>query len=256
MEPVMDRALTLARFDREMRENPPVEAGYVVERRGSIVRQIGDHAWISYFHLTEEEAPRVVAEEATLFRDRGRAVEWKLYGHDGPATLPALLAAHGFVPDTPETLMVMDLHEPPGLGAPAAPVEVREVVDRAGLEAAVQVSRAAFAPGPGWDLEEYLPKLGTPGFAAFLAVVEGKAVSAGRLDLPDGRSFASLWGGGTLPEHRGAGIYRALVAARAERARARGYRYLTVDARETSRPILERNGFLPLDRVVGWVLTP
>ncbi len=179
-----------------------------------------------------------------------------MYGHDGPPTLPALLTAVGFVPDAPETLMVIDLHDPLELGPPAADVRVHEALDSAGLEAAVRVSGVAFAPGPGWDLEEYLPKLGTPGFAVFLASVGDTVVSAGRLEMPPGRSFASLWGGGTLPEFRGAGIYRALVAARAERARSRGYRYLTVDARETSRPILERNGFQPLDPVVGWVLTP
>src|SRR5579871_4999148 len=229
---LMDRTDILARFDREMRQDPPAEPGYRVEREGSIVRQVGEHAWICYSHLTEVDAPSVVAAEAARFRRAGRTVEWKLYGHDGPPALPGLLVAHGFVPDVPETLMVLD------------------------LEAPVAISRSAFAPGPGWDLEEYLPKLGTRTFAVFLATVEGRPVSAGRLDLPPGRSFASLWGGGTVPEFRGAGVYRALVAARRERARSAGYRFLTVDARETSRPILERVGFRSLDPVVGWVLTP
>ncbi len=253
---LMDRTDILARFDREMRQDPPAEPGYRVEREGSIVRQVGEHAWICYSRLTEVDAPSVVAAEAARFRRSGQTVEWKLYGHDGPPALPGLLAAHGFVPDVPETLMVLDLEAPFDPGTRSATVEVQEVTDRKGLEAAVAISRSAFAPGPGWDLEEYLPKLGTRTFAVFLATVEGRPVSAGRLDLPPGRSFASLWGGGTVPEFRGAGVYRALVAARRERARSAGYRFLTVDARETSRPILERVGFRPLDPVVGWVLTP
>ncbi|HZZ34676.1 MAG TPA: GNAT family N-acetyltransferase, partial [Caulobacteraceae bacterium] len=81
-------------------------------------------------------------------------------------------------------------------------------------------------------------------------------VAAGRLEMIPGSAFAGLYGGGTAPEQRGRGVYRALVAARAAEARARGYRYLTVDARETSRPILERLGFQRLATVRGWMLRP
>ena len=61
-------------------------------------------------------------------------------------------------------------------------------------------------------------------------------------------------GGGTRPDYQGRGVYRALVAARAAEARRRGHRFLTVDARETSRPILERIGFEPLTKVRDWTL--
>ncbi|HEY0793243.1 MAG TPA: hypothetical protein VGD78_19420 [Chthoniobacterales bacterium] len=55
-----------------------------------------------------------------------------------------------------------------------------------------------------------------------------------------------------MPSHRGGGLYRALVAARANEARRLGCRFLTVEARETSSPILERLGFVALTRVTGW----
>ena len=71
--------------------------------------------------------------------------------------------------------------------------------------------------------------------------------------MPD-RAFAGLYGGGTDPVWRGRGVYRAVVAARAAEARARSVRYLTVDALETSRPILQRLGFEPLAQVTGWLL--
>ncbi len=74
--------------------------------------------------------------------------------------------------------------------------------------------------------------------------------------MPEGRVFASMWGGSTVPEQRGLGMYRALVARRADEARRRGFRFLTTDARETSRPILERVGFVPLTGITGWVLRP
>jgi GNAT superfamily N-acetyltransferase len=81
---------------------------------------------------------------------------------------------------------------------------------------------------------------------AVVAFVDGQPVSGGRVDLDPGLDFAGLFGGATLPEFRGRGLYRATVARRAEIARERGYRWLYVDAAETSRPILERLGFLQI----------
>jgi GNAT superfamily N-acetyltransferase len=71
-------------------------------------------------------------------------------------------------------------------------------------------------------------------------------VSSGRVDLYAGTEFAALYGGGTLPEFRGRGIFRSLVSRRAAVASERGFRYLEVDASEDSRPILERLGFVEL----------
>ena len=81
---------------------------------------------------------------------------------------------------------------------------------------------------------------------AVVACVDGEPVSGGRVDLEPGVEFAGLFGGVTVPEHRGRGLYGATVARRAEIARDRGYRWLYVDALPTSRPILERLGFVRL----------
>jgi GNAT superfamily N-acetyltransferase len=58
----------------------------------------------------------------------------------------------------------------------------------------------------------------------------------------------------TLPEYRGRGLYRATVARRAELAREAGYRWLYVDALPTSRPILERLGFVTLTTTTPYVI--
>jgi low temperature requirement protein LtrA len=64
-----------------------------------------------------------------------------------------------------------------------------------------------------------------------------------------------LYGGATLPEYRGRGLYRATVAKRAALARERGYRYLQVDALPTSRPILERTGFVQLTTTTPYLVS-
>ena len=56
----------------------------------------------------------------------------------------------------------------------------------------------------------------------------------------------ALFGGSTLPEARGRGAYRALVAARWEDAVARGTPALVTQASPMSRPILRQLGFREL----------
>lgn len=61
---------------------------------------------------------------------------------------------------------------------------------------------------------------------------------------------------GVRYEQDGRGIYRALVAARAQRAAARGVRYLQVDASADSAPILRRLGFHAVTTTTPYVWTP
>ena len=71
-----------------------------------------------------------------------------------------------------------------------------------------------------------------------------------------GTDFAGLWGGATLREWRSRGIYRALVARRAQLAATRHVPYLQVDASSDSAPILRRLGFQALTTTTPYVWTP
>ncbi|WP_308491856.1 GNAT family N-acetyltransferase [Microbacterium terrisoli] len=84
------------------------------------------------------------------------------------------------------------------------------------------------------------------------AEVGGRIVSAGRIDPIVATAFAGIWGGATLPEYRGRGIYRALTAARVRSAMSRGVRWVHSDSTEFSRPILERAGLLKVTETVPW----
>jgi ribosomal protein S18 acetylase RimI-like enzyme len=89
----------------------------------------------------------------------------------------------------------------------------------------------------------------------WVAEVDGVVVSAGRIDVVPGTEFAGIWGGATLPEWRGRGIYRALTAARARSALAQGVRYIHSDSTEMSRPILERSGLQAVTTTTPYVWT-
>jgi len=64
---------------------------------------------------------------------------------------------------------------------------------------------------------ELKARLCDPALALYVAYADGRPVASARAEFPRDRSFAGLWGGGTIPEYRGRGIYRALVHARARR---------------------------------------
>jgi GNAT superfamily N-acetyltransferase len=248
----MDAPAVLARYDAEIRADPPPEAG--VERTwvDGVLRTEGAYNFIGWWDFPAEAVRAVVAREAAYFAAKG--VEWKLFSHDGPPGLEAVLAAAGFAPDEPESFVALDLeaHAPPFDPPPG--IEVRLVTDAAGAADLVAVSDAAFGRSEPWRLAALSARLDDPTQALFVAYDDGAPVSSGRLELAPGKAFAGLYGGGTIPNYQGRGVYRALVAARAAEARRRGHRYSTVDARETSRPILQRLGFEPLATVRGWVL--
>jgi GNAT superfamily N-acetyltransferase len=93
--------------------------------------------------------------------------------------------------------------------------------------------------------------------AVLAAEADGDVVSAAWMTFfqPGADSFARLLGGSTLPQWRGRGIYRALVAARAQRAAARGVGYLQVDASDDRAPILRRLGFRAVSTTTTYVWT-
>jgi len=253
---MIDRAQVLAQYDREIRRDPPPYEGVRVERAGPVVRVVGRDNFVIYSELTSENARRVVAEQARFFRALGHEAEWKLFGHDTPDDLERILAAEGFVPDEPETLLVFDLRQGTPGTPPAPGIEVRRVTEERELPDVAAANLAAFGPSEPTPPEKYVTMFHDPSQTLYVAYAGGEPVASGRLDTPAGRSFAGIYGGGTAPAHRHHGVYRALVHARAELARDRGYRYLVVDARETSRPILERLGFEPLTSTRPWVLRP
>jgi hypothetical protein len=247
-------AEVLALYDAEMRADPPPAVGVIHEREESLVRSTGLWNVVLSWRLSEVEVGPAVAGQAAHARAAGAELEWKVYDHDGPPGLREALEAEGFLADPRETLMAFDLSREFPQAAAAESVEIREIVDDAGVSDFVAISDAAFGKDNHARAEVYRRSLGDPALTLFVVYRDGQPVSAGRLQTPDGRSFASLWGGGTVPGQRGRGSYRALVWQRAREARRRGYRYLTVDAADTSRPILQRLGFAPLTGITGYVL--
>jgi GNAT superfamily N-acetyltransferase len=136
-------------------------------------------------------------------------------------------------------------------------VRLVPVESPAEVDLVVAVHNEVFGIDHSWLRREMLARLATPeAGAAVLAMAGDRPVCSARVEFHQGTDFASLWGGGTLPEWRGRGIYRALVGYRARLAAERGYRYLQVDSSPDSQPILGRLGFVRLTTTTPYVWAP
>jgi GNAT superfamily N-acetyltransferase len=200
---------------------------------------------VIYSRLNEANVEDVIHAEIAYFESIGHDFEWKVYDHDTPADLKERLLAHGFEAEEPEAIVALDLQEaPPVLLAPVT-ADVRRITDPDGLGDVKNIEEQVW----GEDFTNLAQRLtrhlrdDPEHLSVYVGYVDGVPASAAWIVFHDRGQFASLWGGSTLAEHRGRGLYTALVAVRSQEALRRGVRFLTVDASPMSRPILEKYGF-------------
>ncbi len=256
-----DATALLAAYDAQLRGAAEVAGSLSWDRSGPLWRGVfRTSGFVSYESLDGvEDLDALIADTVAFFAalPQVEEFEWKTRGHDWPPHLGARLEAHGLEPEEIETVMVgearalaVDVDLPDG-------VSVRRVDhlperDSVVTEAA-DMQRAVFGDGPtAAQVLDRLDRLA--GLEQFwVAEAAGRVVSAGRLQRVEGTEFAGLWGGATLEEWRGRGIYRALTAARARAALADGVRYLHSDCSAMSRPILERSGLVAITTSTPYV---
>lgn len=249
----MTDAELLALYDEEMRRNPAPLPDIRREEFPGIVRYMherpGEHrGWILYTRLDSATVDAAIEAQLSNLGWAGGKVEWKVYGHDTPANLKERLLAHGFQPEEPEALVALDLADAPAYLWEPITADIRRVQDATGIDVAMQVEEAVWAESHAWLGAELKRDLLTSQelLSIYLAYVDNQPASSAWIRFHPQRQFADLWGGSTLPAFRRRGLYTALVAVRAQEARARGVRFLTVDASPMSRPILEKIGFRTL----------
>lgn len=247
------------RGDAEMYDAPtvtaigPVLAGtFPVRRRCFVTYPPFAMAGSEVDDLIEHVIAHAVADE------RVDHIKWKLREHDPVPELLQRLQEHGFTVDETETVLaghVEDLiaSDPGVADGYTAECAVTELA----LRQAERLAGRVFGDSPQRirEQEDELIERWRDAPESFemwlVRDAEGSVVCSGRVDFVDGTDFAGLWGGACDRAHRGRGLYRALVAQRAQSAQARGKRYIQVDCSEDSRPILERAGLTPITMVTA-----
>ncbi|WP_217184292.1 GNAT family N-acetyltransferase [Streptomyces sp. AC495_CC817] len=252
----------LEAYDRQLRTGPEVSDAESVVEHGplSLATYAGGRGFVTYVDLGGADADGVRAlVEAAVDYFSGRPeiveVEWKTRSHDRAPGLHDALVGAGFAPESPESIMIgeaallaQDIEVPDG-------VRIRRARTDAQVLAAGEMQGRVF-DDPHWRsrAETLIARLRRDDTRElWIAEADGTIISAGRLEPVAGTEFAGLWGGSTLPEWRGRGIYRALTAERARAALGRGVRYLQSDSTEYSRPILERSGFVKVSTTTPYV---
>jgi GNAT superfamily N-acetyltransferase len=259
----MDSAAVLQAFNAQVRQSTrPDGTGALIEADGAVVRRVSDRGQYGSGVLWSDLGPRtagaVIAAQVAYFRDLGEKFEWKLYSYDQPADLAERLLAAGFIPEEAEALMLAEISQVPRPAGLPAGIRLEQVTDAAGLGRLFGVHERVFGDAEPELRNSLAAQLSNaPQVTAMVVAMAGdEPVCAGRVEFVPGADFAGLWGGGTLPQWRGRGIYRALVGYRAALAAERGYRYLQVDASPESRPILERIGFSCLAITTPYIWSP
>lgn len=254
----------LEAYDSQLRTDAETPSQESVRGLGPLrlVTFPGGRGFVTYQDLAGADADTIrgwVGEALDHFRSRPdiSRVEWKTRGHDVAPGLHEALTDHDFVADETESIMIgeasaLDVDVPLPSG-----VTLRSVTAEADVRAMAAMQDLAFEGEVRRDsADPLLRRLALDdGMELWVAEHDGVVVSAGRLEPVAGTQFAGLWGGATLPEWRGRGIYRALTAERARSALRGGKTLLHSDSTEYSRPILERAGFLKVSTTTPYEWT-
>jgi hypothetical protein len=191
------------------------------------------------FRLQADEVEQVVEEVRGIIRARGRtALTWEVGSSATPPDLVDRLLGLGMVDDRDPFAIGMVLTDPPAHAPPD--VVVRRVESADEMREASRIAAIGFGMSPD-DVGVEDPEPPIPGIETYLAYVDGRPVARGTAAFSE--HGVTLFGGATLPEARGRGAYRALVAARWDDAVAAGKPALVTQAGAMSRPILLRLGF-------------
>ncbi|CAM3210053.1 N-acetyltransferase domain-containing protein [Deinococcus saxicola] len=255
--------MLLTAYDAQLREGTEMLSADSVDRAGPLWRgRFGDRGFVSYRSLnglTGQALDDLIARTVAHYTADPQVTtfEWKTRGHDVPADLPQRLSAQGFEAEDPETVMLGEAR------LLAQPVPLPEGVTLRRIDnqpdtysdvvRAARTQELAFGHPSGADDLMRRIEQGAGRVELWVAETAQEMVCVGRLEVIPDTEFAGLWGGGTLPEWRGRGLYRALTAARAQSALGRGVRLLHSDSTEFSRPILERSGLLAVTTTTPYV---
>ena len=205
-------------------------------------------AYLSRIGLTElRDADCRVRAVRARFEKEGKGLTWVVSGADRDARIPELLLSRGFRPARFAQIAGMHLQAPYPLLAAAPGLRVEEMP---GDQIEGHMDIIAHAIGMTRDLARRVYRV-DPGerelrYRHYLAYLTDAAqpVGYGSLVQMDGNRAALLRGSAVVPEHRGRGLYRALVQRRLADAQREGIPTALIhSARETSYPICLRMGF-------------
>ncbi len=244
----MNKSQIIALYDQDQRkdvEYPDIRR----EVTPNVVRHIntsgtGEGA-IIYSQLNKANSEDIIRQEVLYFESIGQNFEWKVYDYDRPSDLKERLESYGFIVEEVEAIMVLDLEDAPEILWQPVRHNVQRITYPEKLSDVITVKQQVWDKDHSW-LDHYLGEALSnypEQMSVYVAYIDEQPASTAWIYFPEQSQFASLWGGSTVSHFRKQGLYTALLAVRAQEAKGRQVKYLTVDASAMSRPILEKFGF-------------
>jgi len=244
----MNKSQIIVLYDQDQRRDVEFPA-MRREVTSNVVRHIDEsdlaEGLITHTQLTKASAEDAILEQVGYFESIGQDFEWKVYDYDKPADLKERLGSYGFIVKEAEALVVLDLENAPEILWQPVRHDIRRIANPEELEDVQTIEEQVWNEDFSWVhnllgnfLENYPDQM-----SAYVAYIDEQPASAAWTFFLNHSQFASLWGGATISGFRKRGLYTALLAVRAQEAKARQVRYLAVDASPMSSPILEKFGF-------------
>jgi len=246
-------------YNHYLRQNDP-SPGYERQALEHLIRyrmideDFGFVLWQDFANLDDETIETEITTQMDYFKSINAEFEWKVLDYDEPLDLRDRLKARGFnvTFEDSEAVMVLDLEKAPARLLETPTLDVRKIT-LADIDHAHHVRQAAFPDTPprAGEYIKYMLETHPDMMSMYVGYDGDIPVAQGRINYSTSDAqnpFVSIWAGGVLESHRGKGYYTALLQARIQEARERGYRYMVIDATETSRPIVTKFGFVQIGR--------
>lgn len=250
-------------YDEQVRRNTtPDGSGATCSSGATYVRWVANDGlgWseVSWSALNATNSDEAIAAQLEFYRSRNLSFVWRVYDYDQPEDLGTRLVHAGFSEAGSSAVMIAESSRLASKPELPEGTELLHVSDAAGVDLLIDVHENVFGQSQQELRRSILRRLDVAPLEMDMFVVTANDVpiSSSRIEYLPAGGFAALWGGSTMPEWRGKGLYRAQVHRRAQLAHERGYRYLMVLALENSRPILSQLGFEVISRVTTYSWKP
>lgn len=249
----MDNLLEI--YDKNVRANPIYPEILKVVKDNNLVKLVGPGSFnfISYWNIPDGQSFKQFHKQIEALKRGSGQIMWRIFDHDKPKNLGIYLEREGFKIFDSVTLMVLQMQ---GYAIADIEEDIREIKDKNGLQDFLTVSKKSFGHASPQDIESHQKLIQYPNFKYYVAYSRNTPIAAARFEVPDNSQFGLLFGGCVIPEYREKGYYRALVNARLKAAKSLGLKYISTEARETSKAKLEHMGFTPLVKGKTWHYIP
>jgi GNAT superfamily N-acetyltransferase len=243
-------------YDRETRAEPKYPPIVRVVHTPYFVKLVGPgkFTFINYWQIPAQQTARIMHEEMQSLKQFGGKVMCRVYQHDVPKDLENCLANEGFEQLDSVTLTLLPLQQHDLKQDKAPDIQIRELKNAQDVADFLGVTEAAFGQPSPQDHAYIEESLKFSNFKYYLAYLKQQPVGAARFIVPEHSRFGFFFGGCVIPKYRRRGIYSALIKTRLQLAKSLNLEFICNEAKESSRPIMEKIGFHSISKARTWYL--